>query len=205
MQYGFYFDNGRCTGCKTCELACKDYNDLDTTMLFRKVYDFEGGTWTQAEGDAWTTTTFSYHVSAGCNHCDAPLCMAFCQFDAILRDEDTGIVFIDEELCTGCEECVGGCPYAVPRFDAEQQVARKCDGCLKRIKDGKQAICAESCPLRALAFDDIESLRASYGTVDQIPPLPEPKTNPNLVINASPAVGSPEIAEGYIANDLEVA
>lgn len=44
-QYGFYFDSSRCTGCKTCELVCKDYHDLGPDILFRRIYDFEGGSW----------------------------------------------------------------------------------------------------------------------------------------------------------------
>jgi Fe-S-cluster-containing dehydrogenase component len=43
MQYGFYFDNVRCAGCKTCELACKDYRDLGAGLSYRRVYDYEGG------------------------------------------------------------------------------------------------------------------------------------------------------------------
>ena len=45
-QYGFHFDSSRCTGCKTCELVCKDYHDLGPAILFRRIYDYEGGTWT---------------------------------------------------------------------------------------------------------------------------------------------------------------
>ena len=48
-HYAFSFDGTRCTGCKTCEMACKDYKDLSQTVAFRKVYDYEGGTWTAAD------------------------------------------------------------------------------------------------------------------------------------------------------------
>ena len=44
-QYGFYFDSTRCTGCRTCEMACKDYNDLPASYAFRRVFDYEGGDW----------------------------------------------------------------------------------------------------------------------------------------------------------------
>ena len=44
-QYGFYFDSTRCTGCRTCEMACKDYNDLPANYAFRRVFDYEGGDW----------------------------------------------------------------------------------------------------------------------------------------------------------------
>jgi anaerobic dimethyl sulfoxide reductase subunit B (iron-sulfur subunit) len=205
VQNGFYFDCSRCTGCKTCELACKDYKDLGTEILFRKIYDFEGGNWTQGENGTWTTTSFAYHVSATCNHCIAPACQAVCPVSAISRDEDTGLVHIDADLCIGCGSCVSACPYEVPKLDEEQKKARKCDGCLDRVKEDKKPICVEACPLRALEFDDIEKLRSSYGDTDRIPPLPEPSTGPNLVIKSAPAVDSPAAAKGFIANEKEVA
>ena len=58
-QYGFYFDSSRCTGCKTCEMACKDYKDLSQTVAFRKVYDDEGGTWTAADDGSYTTDAYA--------------------------------------------------------------------------------------------------------------------------------------------------
>ena len=70
-QYGFHFDSSRCTGCKTCELVCKDYHDLGPAILFRRIYDYEGGTWTKTKEDAWEKTAFNYHVSISCNHCDS--------------------------------------------------------------------------------------------------------------------------------------
>lgn len=205
-QYGFYFDCSRCTGCKTCELACKDYKDLGTEILFRKIYDYEGGEWTQGDDGAWTTTAFAYHVSEACNHCVAPACQAVCPVEAIIRDEDTGLVFIDADLCIGCGSCVTACPYLAPKLDLETQKARKCDGCLDRVKEDKKPICVEACPLRALEFDDIETLRSKYGDVAQIPPLPSSdQTGPNFVIKPAPAVESPAITTGFIANELEVA
>ena len=55
-QYGFYFDSSRCTGCKTCELVCKDYHDLGPDILFRRIYDFEGGSWEKTPEGATTAT-----------------------------------------------------------------------------------------------------------------------------------------------------
>ena len=63
-QYGFYFDSSRCTGCKTCELVCKDYHDLGPDILFRRIYDFEGGSWEKTPEGAWNKTAFNYHLAA---------------------------------------------------------------------------------------------------------------------------------------------
>lgn len=72
VQYGFYYDNSRCTGCKTCVMACKDYKDSALDVAYRKVYDLEGGTWEKQADDIYTTDCLFYHLSMACNHCDDP-------------------------------------------------------------------------------------------------------------------------------------
>jgi anaerobic dimethyl sulfoxide reductase subunit B (iron-sulfur subunit) len=187
-------------------LACKDYKDLGTEILFRKIYDYEGGEWTQGDGGTWTTTTFAYHVSEACNHCVMPACLVVCPVEAIIKDGDTGLVAIDAELCIGCGSCITACPYAAPKMDADTQGAQKCDGCFDRVAEDKQPICVEACPLRALEFGDIEELRSKYGDLAQIPPLADPsQTAPSLVLKSCPAVESPAIGTGFVANELEVA
>ena len=205
-QYGFYFDSSRCTGCKTCELVCKDYHDLGPNILFRRVYDYEGGTWTKTDEDAWEKTTFHYHVTVSCNHCDAPACVESCPTGAMQKDEETGLVNTDPAICIGCGTCRSVCPYDAPRIDESLVVSRKCDGCLARVREGKDPMCVGSCPLRALEFGPIEELRKRYGDCAQVPPLPEPTTHPNLVIGSCQAIDSDvyDLDEGYVANPLEV-
>ncbi len=205
-QYGFYFDSSRCTGCKTCELVCKDYYDLDTDILFRRIYDYEGGSWTQTEEGTWLNAAFNYHVSVSCNHCDNPACVQNCPTGAMQKDEETGLVNTDPDVCIGCGTCQQSCPYDAPRIDNSLGVARKCDGCLARVRQGEEPMCVGACPLRALEFGLIDDLREKYGTVDQVPPLPEPTTSPNLVIKTCTAIDSEEydLDEGYVANPLEV-
>ena len=94
-QYGFYFDSSRCTGCKTCELVCKDYHDLGPGILFRRVYDYEGGAWARKDDGTWEKTAFNYHVALSCNHCDSPACVANCPTGAMRKDEETGLVNSD--------------------------------------------------------------------------------------------------------------
>jgi anaerobic dimethyl sulfoxide reductase subunit B (iron-sulfur subunit) len=72
MQYGFYFDGTRCTGCHTCVIACKDYNQLDEQCAFRQVYEYSGGSWKQDDLGAWEQDTFVYFVSSACNRCYRP-------------------------------------------------------------------------------------------------------------------------------------
>ena len=116
-QYGFFFDSTRCTGCRTCEMACKDYKDLSATIAFRKVYDYEGGAWSDAGDGTFTSDAFTYHVSLGCQHCAMPACMAKCPQGAIEKDTKTGLVHINQEKCTGVGACVETCPYNVPIVD----------------------------------------------------------------------------------------
>ena len=204
-QYGFYFDSTRCTGCKTCEMACKDYKDLPATIAFRKVYDYEGGSWTDAGNGVYTTDTFAYHVSLACNHCAMPACMAKCPSGAIEKDGKTGLVHIDQEKCTGVGACVTSCPYNVPALD-DAKKAQKCDGCADRVAEGLNPICVEACPLRALEFGDIEELRAKHaGTVAGIAPMPSPdETTPSIAILPCPAAKEPGDTTGAIANGQEV-
>ncbi|MCL1880157.1 MAG: 4Fe-4S dicluster domain-containing protein [Actinomycetia bacterium] len=202
-QYGFYFDSSRCTGCKTCELACKDYKDLGPGIALRVVYDYEGGEF-KASGSAYSQNVFSYHVSKACNHCELPACSAGCPSGAISKD-DNGLVYIDPETCIGARNCVSACPYSTPKFDEEAKKGVKCDGCRLRVEAGLKPICVEACPLRVLEFDTIDSLRAKYGDTASIAPLADPsKTKPNLVVKMAPAAKPAGDSTGFVANPTEV-
>ena len=78
-------------------MACKDYKDLAETVAFRKVFDYEGGSWTEGEDGTFTTDTYSYHVSAACNHCETPACMTACPA-AKEFDDETGFVANEKEI-----------------------------------------------------------------------------------------------------------
>lgn len=205
-QYGFHFDGTRCTGCKTCVLACKDKKDLSADISFRTVYEYGDGSWTQDDAGAWTCDTYVYHVSVACNHCDSPVCMAKCPQGAISKDPDTGIVTSDPEKCIGCGTCAITCPYSAPKVDEEKKKSVKCDLCADRVAEGKQPICVEACPLRALDFGEIAELRKKYGEVAAVAPLPSAdETKPNIVItepvNAKPAGDT----TGSVLNEREIA
>lgn len=68
QQYGFYIDSSKCTGCKTCQMSCKDNKDLGIDRNFRRVYEYVGGNWTEKDG-AFRQNVFAYYLSISCNHC----------------------------------------------------------------------------------------------------------------------------------------
>ena len=182
-QLGFYVDASKCTGCKTCAVACKDKNNLPVGMNFRHVTEFSGGRWWQDRSTgAWHEDVFAYYVSVSCNHCEHPVCTTVCPTKAHHKRED-GLVVIDAAKCIGCGMCAMACPYGAPQLDPEAHKMRKCDACQDRLTKGQNPICVDSCTQRALEFGDIEELRRKYGTCVAIAPLPSPAiTKPNLVI-----------------------
>ena len=185
-------------------MACKDYNDLSVDNSFRKVYDYEGGMWTQ-EGDTYTTDSFVYHVSLGCQHCDNPACMSVCPTGAMHKDADTGLVRVNPDLCIGCGYCAMNCPYNVPKVDREVGHSIKCDGCASRVAEGLEPICIGACPLRALDFGPMDELRQQYEGEAGIAPMPDPSiTNPNIIIKPSPAALGTSDKTGRVSNTQEV-
>lgn len=184
-QLGFYINSDACTGCKACELACKDRNNLDVGARLRRVRQVCGGGWTQDEKTgAWSPeNVFSLSVSFSCGHCDNPACVEKCPTGAMTKDEATGIVSNDLDVCIGCGACQQMCPYGAPQVYEKEGVARKCDMCRSLTDAGEEPACVGICPQRALAVGDIEELRATYGTVSDTAPLPDSsQTSPNIVI-----------------------
>ena len=202
-RYAFFFDSTRCTGCKTCELACKDYKDLGTEHTLRRIFDYEGGDWTEGEDGTWTTTSYVYHVSVACNHCDAPACIEACPTGAMHRNPTTDLVLVDAETCIGCGSCADACSYGAPYIDEVLGCSVKCDGCADRVAAGKQPICVEACPMRALEFGEADVMGAQ-GEQEALAPLPEPFTGPNFIIKAGPHAQPWDGGDGHVANPLEV-
>ncbi len=205
-QYGFFIDSARCTGCKTCELACKDYKNLTPEVSFRRIYEYAGGDW-QEDNGVWQQNVFAYYLSIACNHCEDPACTKVCPSGAMHKRED-GFVVVNEEVCIGCRYCHMACPYGAPQYNADKGHMTKCDGCHERVAEGKKPICVESCPLRALEFGPISDLRARHGRVADMPPLPDSsKTAPNLVLSLPVRLEEDEsrvLAEGAVCNIREL-
>ena len=205
MPFGFFFDNTRCTGCRTCVMACKDYHDLGSDMAYRQVIDYENGFWTRTgPDDVVAHDVLAYHVSLACNHCSAPVCVQVCPTGAMHKDERE-LVWPDHRKCIGCGYCTMACPYHAPHIDQRLKKSVKCDGCTSRIANLQQPICVEACPVRALGFGEVSSLSQQHPhTVRSILPLPEESaTWPNLLIEPSDAALRAHEVGGHIANKEE--
>ena len=203
-QKAFFFHGQRCTGCKTCQLACADYHDLSKEFWYRRVYEVCDGSWKQDSDGCWTADTFAYYTSVACNHCDNPACTKVCPTTAMHKDPETGLVTVDADKCIGCGYCHMACPYNAPRVDREKGHSVKCDGCAERVAAGEKPVCVEACPARALDFGTIEEM-AKLGERGNIAPLPEPTyTKLNLYIKASADALPAGDENGKVVNPLEV-
>ena len=122
-QYGFFIDSARCTGCKTCELACKDYKDLTPDVSFRRIYEYAGGDW-QEDNGVWNQNVFAYYLSIACNHCEDPACTKVCPSGAMHKRED-GFVVVNEDVCIGCRWTLGRLKNCA-RSTASWRLLRRC-------------------------------------------------------------------------------
>ncbi len=184
-QLAFYFNSSVCTGCKTCQIACKDRSDLPVGVNWRRVHQYEGGNWIPTPNNPKLMTpnnVFVYSLSIACNHCEDALCVQVCPTGAMHKGED-GVVLIDPDKCIGCRYCEWACPYGAPQYDESIGKMTKCDFCQDLVAEGKNPVCVDACPMRALEFGELDELRAKYGDVNAIEPLPASNiTEPSLVI-----------------------
>ncbi|MDO6678069.1 MULTISPECIES: DMSO/selenate family reductase complex B subunit [unclassified Shewanella] len=187
-QYGFHIDTQKCSGCKTCQISCKDKNDIDIGPLLRRTYKYGGGSFQEVADGVYINDVFAYYVSISCNHCNTPVCVKSCPTGAMHKRREDGLVDIATDLCIGCSSCARACPYDAPQLDTRRKVMTKCDGCKDRIALGKKPSCVESCPQRALDFDTIDILEQKYPEAvrGEANPLPSSSiTDPNLLITVN--------------------
>ena len=202
-RLGFHLNAGSCTGCKACQIACKDKNNLPPGILWRCVVEVSGGDWVK-RGEAWVNHSFTYFLSVACMHCERPICVEVCPTQAIHQRED-GIVLIDPKRCMGCHYCEWACPYSAPQFDPAQGVMTKCDFCRDELMQEGVPACVAACPTRALQVGEYEDLLARYGSDLVMAPLPRTDlTEPNFVLSPHTQARSVCTQSGRIHNPEEV-
>ncbi len=203
-QYAFYVNLAACSGCKTCQVACKDKNQLAIGLRWRRVFQYEGGQWTNQNGIEIPSNLFSYYVSAACMHCADPICVKVCPTEAMYKRDD-GIVLIDQYKCVGCRYCAWACPYGAPQLDPKTGVMTKCTFCSDLVDQGSRPACVDACPYRALDFGTLDELKAKYGEFNSPAPLPDPSfTQPSVVYGPNQSTQSFDQATGHIENLEEI-
>ncbi|EKN65837.1 Dimethylsulfoxide reductase, chain B [Neobacillus bataviensis LMG 21833] len=182
-QLGFYINQSLCTGCKACSVSCKDKNNLNVGINFRRVYTYEEGSFIQQPSSGIVQNVKSFYFSIACNHCTHPKCTQSCPVGAISKDKENGVVTINQEVCQGTQLCVRACPYGAPQYNKKIFKSDKCDFCIDLQDKGEEPVCVSTCPMRAIEFGPIKELRKKYGNVSQIKGMPNASiTHPNIVI-----------------------
>ncbi len=156
----------RCIGCKACQSACEEWNDLrdeigHTTGVHDNPLDLTAKSWTlmrfteyeNPKGDLeWLIR------KDGCMHCADPGCLKACPSPGAIVQYANGIVDFVEENCIGCGYCVKGCPFNIPRYGQEDRKAYKCTLCNDRVSVGQEPACAKTCPTGAIMFGSKQSM-----------------------------------------------
>ena len=196
QRRGCLVDTTRCIGCRSCQVACKQSNGLksDVTRFFAAA----GGYQNPRQFSPRTFTYISYHelerapgepqwvfVKHQCMHCDELYCARVCPVDVFKKTAD-GVVDYRADECIGCGQCIGACPFRVPRidyFNIGTPAMRKCGFCLGRQQAGIDEVqvdgqslsgprsesrrrsfqtpaCAKTCPTGAIEFGNREELLA---------------------------------------------
>jgi formate dehydrogenase iron-sulfur subunit len=170
----FLTDSTLCIGCKACEVACKEWNNVaeDGLNWSGFSYDNTGAvgaqTWRHVKfveqspepgfgGNAPELNSWSFSSDV-CKHCENAGCLEACPTGAIVRTEFGG-VFVQPDVCNGCGYCVVSCPFGVVERNQDDGRAFKCTFCYDRQKVGMKPACAQTCPTESIKFGEIEELR----------------------------------------------
>ena len=171
-SYGFFTDTSVCIGCKACEVACKEWNNLsaDNIGLTGESFDNTGAlsanTWRHVsfiEGDVrqngkppgqggWLM------MSDVCKHCHNPPCLEACPTGALFKTEFDTVV-VQQDICNGCGYCIPACPFGVVALNPHDGKAHKCTLCYDRLKGGLEPACAKACPTESIQFGELSVLQ----------------------------------------------
>lgn len=181
MSKGFIYNLNKCVGCNACVVACSIENNTDISNNYRKVNTFNN---LQFSGLPL------YHLSLACNHCDDAPCVAGCPSTALQKNQETGIVTIDDKLCIGCKYCTWTCPYDAPKFNIHSKVIEKCNLCESTVLNGGIPACANLCPTGALSYGEIQESNLETAS------FPHKNTQPRVeIIPSRKEKGSTQITE----------
>ncbi|MCL4442120.1 MAG: 4Fe-4S dicluster domain-containing protein [Firmicutes bacterium] len=139
------FNPQRCIGCRACEGACKQENNLPVGVRWRVVTSSLSGDYPNLKRE---------YKSLACHHCTKLKCAEACPVGAITKDSATGIVDVNADICIGCRACVDACPFGAMCFDDTKNKAGKCTLCKHRVKQGLLPACVQVCMGLAMEYDE---------------------------------------------------
>jgi formate dehydrogenase beta subunit len=159
-------DTTSCIGCKACEVACQEWNDLppETTV---QVGTYQ--TLPETTPNFWNLIKFNEHETADgsfqwlfrkdqCMHCADPGCLKACPAPGAIVQYNNGIVDFQQDNCIGCGYCIAGCPFNVPKLSKQTKKVYKCTLCVDRVSVGLEPACIKACPTNCLTFGDKDVL-----------------------------------------------
>jgi formate dehydrogenase iron-sulfur subunit len=160
-----YIDTSTCIGCKACEVACQEWNDLGPVATVQTgTYQ----TMPALHAEFWNLIRFDEREVPGglawlmrkdqCMHCDDPGCLAACPAPGAIVQYQNGIVDVNPEQCIGCGYCETGCPFDVPKFHEKSGKMAKCTLCVDRVGVGIEPACVKACPTGCLQFGTKEQM-----------------------------------------------
>jgi formate dehydrogenase iron-sulfur subunit len=159
-QVAKLIDVTKCIGCKACQVACMEWNDLrdqigTNTGSYNNPPDLTDQSWTVMRFAEYENPNGNLEWlirKDGCMHCEDPGCLKACPAPGAIVQYANGIVDFQEENCIGCGYCIAGCPFDVPRISKRDRKAYKCTLCSDRVAVGLEPACIKSCPTGALVF-----------------------------------------------------
>ena len=176
-SYGFFTDTTVCIGCKACEVACKEWNNLpaDNIGLTGQSYDNTGSlsanSWRHVafiekagtcggvrDNDGGAFQSGWLMMSDVCKHCHNAPCLEACPTGSLFRTEFDTVV-VQQDICNGCGYCVPACPFGVIDLNTLDGKAHKCTLCYDRLKGGLEPACAKSCPTDSIQFGEVSDLQ----------------------------------------------
>jgi formate dehydrogenase beta subunit len=160
-------DTSSCIGCKACEVACQEWNDLAPEPTVNSgTYQ----TLPDTTARFWNLIKFSEHESERgfhwlmrkdqCMHCVEPGCLIACPAPGAIVQYANGIVDFQQDQCIGCGYCITGCPFNVPKFATDTRRVYKCTLCVDRVAEGLQPACVKACPTSCLQFGTKDAMLA---------------------------------------------
>ena len=171
VQVAKLIDESKCIGCKACQVACMNWNDLRDTVgenvgVYDNPQDLSASSWTlmrffEVENQSENKLEWLIRKD-GCMHCEDPGCLKACPSPGAIVKYSNGIVDFVSENCIGCGYCVTGCPFDVPRISKKDNKAYKCTLCSDRVSVGLEPACVKTCPTGAISFGTKDDM-VTYG------------------------------------------